>query len=176
MIILTVDKISLVLEIFEDFLTKCCRLCRRKYNRRKSRRQSRKFQPLSSSATGIGIGRYFQSQAFVSHGTSLGQPKCLGHLGTRIQGFRSFSGTKSYRNTVPNCLKAVGPQNFTVPVPRTPSKIPWDSCPMPIPEKLPLKAFSAVQKVVVIRHTKRRNQKVMYFILRMHILKELNFI
>ena len=51
MIILTVDKISLVLEIFEDFLTKCCRLCRRKYNGRKSRRQSRKFQPLSSSAT-----------------------------------------------------------------------------------------------------------------------------
>ena len=47
---------------------------------------------------------------------------------------------------------------------------------MPIPEMLPLKAFSAVQKVVVIRHTKRRNQKVMYFILRMHILQELNFI
>ena len=68
MIILTVDKVSLVLEIFEDFLTKCCRLCRRKYNRRKSRRQSRKFQPLSSSATGIGIGRYFQSQAFLSQG------------------------------------------------------------------------------------------------------------
>ena len=51
MIKFTVDKVRLFLEIFKDFLTKCCRLCRRKYNRRKSRRQSRKFNPLSSSAT-----------------------------------------------------------------------------------------------------------------------------